>query len=60
MRNVFFSIPLAGKRDEAGWGISCRLLGHTLASVLNQTDPTFEIVMSGRPCLSSTIRALPS
>lgn len=53
MTNVFFSIPLAGKRDEAGWGISCRLLGHTLASVLNQTDPRFEVVITGheRPAL---------
>lgn len=47
VRNVFFSIPFAGRRDDAGWEISCRLLGNTLRSVLRQTDPAFEVVITG-------------
>jgi hypothetical protein len=47
VRPVFFSIPLAAKRDEAGWEIACRLLRHTLGSILGQTDPEFEIVITG-------------
>lgn len=47
MKNVFFSVPLAGKRDDAGWEIAGRMLGNTLASVLNQTDPAFEVVITG-------------
>jgi len=46
-RHVFFSIPLAAKRDEAGWEIACRLLSHTLGSILGQTDPEFEVVIMG-------------
>lgn len=45
--NVFFSIPFAGRSDAAGWTIACRLLGNTLASILNQTDPEFEVVITG-------------
>ncbi len=54
MKNVFFSIPFSAKRDEARWAIACQLLGNTLASIFNQTDPAFEVVITGheRPSLT--------
>lgn len=47
MTNVFFSIPLAPKTNEEAWaGISSKV-SDTLCSVLAQTDPNIEVVISG-------------
>jgi hypothetical protein len=51
--SVFFSIPLAAKRDEAGWRVACTLLRNTLRSILQQSDPVLQVVITGhdRPAL---------
>jgi hypothetical protein len=46
-KRVFFTIPLAGKRDEAGWDVTSLMLKNTLRSILRQTDPDFLVVITG-------------
>jgi len=42
-----FGISLASARTSADWGRAQELLGHTLRSVLNQSDPRFSVVICG-------------
>jgi hypothetical protein len=53
-KKVFFSIPLAGRRDDQGWKTTCSMLANTLNSIYRQTDLNFEIIISGheRPDIS--------
>jgi hypothetical protein len=44
---VFFSIPFAAKRDDASWRRENDLFGHSLASVLNQTDSDLDVIVCG-------------
>lgn len=44
---VFFSIPLAGWKDERSWAVLSATLQSTLTSLLRQKDPGFEIVITG-------------
>jgi hypothetical protein len=42
-----FGISLASKGASADWGRTQELLGHTLRSLLNQSDPRFSVVICG-------------
>jgi hypothetical protein len=44
---VFFSLSLAGKDNQVVWEKRCSSLGHTLRSILNQTDSRFRIIIVG-------------
>jgi hypothetical protein len=46
-KKVFFSIPLMGRRNEQGWKVACSTLANTLNSIRRQTDPEFEVVITG-------------
>lgn len=47
MTQVFFAIPLAGKRSDESWRDSCGYLSQTLRSILAQTDPDFAVLVAG-------------
>ena len=42
-----FGISLASRRVSVDWGRTQELLGHTLRSLLNQSDPRFSVVICG-------------
>ena len=42
-----FGISLASARVSGNWGRTQELLGHTLRSLLNQSDPRFSVVICG-------------
>lgn len=43
----YFLIPLRGRQTATSWPQVCELLRGTLQSMLNQTDPDFQIIIAG-------------
>ena len=52
-KNFFFCIPFKPKSRCSDWSATVGLLGQTLRSLLNQTDPDFRVLIAGhdRPSL---------
>lgn len=43
---IYFGIPLRSRGASKNWENVCRLFNRTLASVYNQTDPNFKIIVA--------------
>lgn len=47
MTNFFFCIPLKPRARSSNWEHTIELLGQTLRSIFNQTDPNFLVLIAG-------------
>lgn len=43
---IYFAVPLKSKAASSDWGQVTRIFNRTLASIYNQTDPNFKVIVA--------------